>query len=241
MPCRLTALAFDAYAPGRLAHFWAAMLARDALDDAGGGVLLPGSRTQLGLRFVPQQAHEVGRNRRHLHLTSTSAADQRQVVESALRLGAHHLDVGQRPEEGHVVLADPEGNEFCVIEPGNAYLAGCGPLGELTCDGTRDVGFFWAAALGWPLVWDHDQQTAIQSPEGGTKISWDVWDAPAVPGESPRDRLRLELALTAGDLSQETERLVALGALRLATDDGAVVLADPGGNEFHLGASPTPR
>ncbi|GLY39683.1 hypothetical protein Amsp01_057070 [Amycolatopsis sp. NBRC 101858] len=37
------------------------------------------------------------------------------------------------------MLADPAGYEFCVIEPGNGYLAGCGPLGELTCAGTRQV------------------------------------------------------------------------------------------------------
>jgi hypothetical protein len=35
-------------------------------------------------------------------------------VATALALGAGHLDVGQRPEEEHIVLADPEGNEFCV-------------------------------------------------------------------------------------------------------------------------------
>ncbi len=35
-------------------------------------------------------------------------------MATALGLGAGHLDVGQRPEEGHVVLADPDGNEFCV-------------------------------------------------------------------------------------------------------------------------------
>ena len=40
------------------------------------------------------------------------------------------------------MLADPEGNEFCVIEPGNSFLAGCGFLGELACDGTRQVGLF---------------------------------------------------------------------------------------------------
>ena len=70
------------------------------------------------------------------------------------------------------MLADPEGNEFCVIEPGNAFLAGCGFLGELACDGTRDVGLFWSEALGWPLVWDQDEETAIQSPRGGTKVAW---------------------------------------------------------------------
>ena len=55
-------------------------------------------------------------------------------MATALRLGAAHVDVGQRREEGHIVLADPEGNEFCVIEHGNAYLAGCGYLGEVACE-----------------------------------------------------------------------------------------------------------
>ena len=62
-----------------------------------------------------------------------------------------------------MVLADPEGNELCVIEPGNSFLAGCGFVGELACDGSREVGHFWSEALGWPLVWDQDQETAIQS------------------------------------------------------------------------------
>lgn len=56
------------------------------------------------------------------------------------------------------------GNEFCVIEPGNAFLAGCGFLGEVACDGSREVGLFWSDVLGWPPVWDQDQETAIQSP-----------------------------------------------------------------------------
>ncbi len=60
----------------------------------------------------------MGPNRVHLHLTSASHGDQHRTVATALRLGASHLDVGQLPEEEHVVLADPEGNEFCVIEAG---------------------------------------------------------------------------------------------------------------------------
>ena len=70
------------------------------------------------------------------------------------------------------MLADPEGNALCVIEPGNNYLAGTGHLGEVACDGRREVGVFWAEALGWPLVWDQDDETAIQSPAGGTKVAW---------------------------------------------------------------------
>jgi hypothetical protein len=53
----------------------------------------------------------------HFGLTSTSPAEQQQTVAKSLGLGARHIDVGQRPEEGQVVLADPEGNEFCVLAP----------------------------------------------------------------------------------------------------------------------------
>jgi hypothetical protein len=230
--CRLTALAQEARDPARLAAFWAGILDRPVVQDDRGH-LLPGTGSQLGLRFVPGGTTVSGRNRTHLHLTSTSGADQRRTVEEALRLGAHHLDVGQRPEEEHVVLADPEGNEFCVIEPGNSFLAGCGHLGELACTGTREVGLFWAEALGWPLVWDRDGETAVQSPRGGTKVAW---GGPPVPARHGRDRQRFDLTLTSGSLAQEVERLVGIGASRRGrSPEGREELADVDGGEFLLG------
>ena len=171
----------------------------------------------------------------HFDLTSTSPEDQRETVERALRLGARHIDVGQRPEEGHVVLADPEGNEFCVIEPGNRFLAGCGFVGALACDGSQEVGYFWSRALGWPLVWDQDQETAIRSPFGGPKITW---GGPPVAPRTGSDRLRFELAPPAGgDRQAEVERLVGLGAARTGAGEdaaGAVAMADPDGNAFRV-------
>ena len=133
---------------------------------------MPTDDTGFGLRFVGSALPRVGLNQVHLHLTSDAPGDQGRTVQRALDLGARHLDVGQLPDEDHVVLADPDGNEFCVIEAGNSWLAGCGFLGELACDGTPEVGRFWAAALGWPLVWDQDGETAIRSPHGGPKIAW---------------------------------------------------------------------
>ena len=231
MPSRLRALTFDAHDPGRLALFWGAMLGRPVVDDHH-GVLRPGSDDQVSLCFAPSGARRPGPNRVHLHLTSSGASGQQDTVTAALDLGATHLDVGQLPDEGHVVLADPEGNEFCVIEPGNGYLAGCGLLGELACDGTEAVGHFWARALGWPLVWDQDEQTAIQSPHGGTKIGW---GGPLVAPKRGRNRQRFDLALTDGDLAAEVDRLVAHGATPLGgAVDRAVELADPDGNEFLL-------
>jgi hypothetical protein len=231
MPARLVAVTFDALDPSRLAEFWAAVLGRETVEDAG-GVLVPGDDTQLGLRFVPSQSEKVGPNRMHLHLTSDSLAHQQQTVAAALELGASHLDVGQRPEEGHVVLADPEGNEYCVIEPGNDFLAGCGFLGELACDGTREVGLFWSEALAWPLVWDQDQETAIQSPHGGTKVAW---GGPPLAPKAGTNRQRFDLVPVDGDQQGEVTRLVSLGATRLETaPDGTGTLADPDGNEFSV-------
>ena len=228
MPLRLVAVSFDADDPAALAGFWAGILGREIVGEAS-GVLLPGDDTQLGLRFIAAATVKSGPNRMHLHLTSSTLEEQQRTVETALGLGGRHLDVGQLPEEDHVVLADPGGNELCVIEPGNSFLADCGYLGEVACDGTRDVGLFWRDALGWPLVWDQDEETAIQSPRGGTKIAW---GGPPVAPKHGRNRQRLDL--TAPDLAAEVERLVGLGATKLGDQGGGVELADPDGNELSV-------
>ena len=169
----------------------------------------------------------------HFDLTSSSLEDQQQTVARALELGGRHLDIGQGPDADHVVLADPEGNEFCVIEPGNNFLADTGFIGALSSDGSQQVGYFWSEALGWPLVWDQDEETAIQSPHGGSKITW---GGPPVRPKTGKNRLHFDLAPPVdGDQQAEVDRLVSLGATRIDIGQGDVswvVMADPGGNEF---------
>ncbi len=228
----------DARAPDRQARFWAGLLGRDVVEQAP-GPLLPGPGAEVALRFVASESRSRYPNRMHLHLTSADAAAQGRTVATALRLGARHLDVGQRPEEGHVVLADPEDNEFRVVGPGSAFLAGCGLLAEVAGDGTRGVGVFWSRVLGWPLVWDRDGETAVQSPGGGTKLAW---GGPPVPPKTGRNRQRLEVTPDVGEVEREVDRLTGLGARRLgpggvegvAGVDGAAELADPDGNELCL-------
>ena len=140
--------------------------------------------------------------------------------------------MAHRPDAPHVVLADPAGNELCVIEPGEEYLAGTGHLGEVTCAGTREVGLFWRDALGWPLVWEEGEQTAVQSPLGGTKIAWDPWGEPPVGLETGRNRHRFDLVTT--DPAGEADRLVALGATRRADLPDGIELADPDGTVLRL-------
>jgi hypothetical protein len=223
---RLETVTFDVADPAAVAAFWAGLLDREVVPEAR-GALVPGDKTQVGLRFVASDTEQLGPRRLHLHLTSSSIEEQRRTVETALRLGGRQIDVGL--EDPHVVLADPGGNELCVIEPGNKYLAGSGYLGEVTCDGTRQVGLFWRDALGWPLVWDENEQTAVQSPLGGTKISWDAWGR-----KYGRNRQRFDLVTA--DPTGEAERLVSLGATRLRDLSDGVELADPDSNEFGLRA-----
>ena len=234
MTCRIVSLCFDANDPHALAHFWAGVLERELIDDALGGVVLrPDDDTGFDIRFLPTQQPKLGSNQMHFDLTSSSLEDQRQTVARSLGLGAQHLDIGQGPEATHVVLADPEGNEYCVIAPGNQFLAGCGFLGALAGEGSQEVGYFWSDALEWPLVWDQDQETAIQSPRGGPKITW---GGPPLTPKTGKYRLHFDLAPPpGGDQQAEVERLASLGATRIDIGQGDVswvVMADPDGHEF---------
>jgi predicted enzyme related to lactoylglutathione lyase len=217
MSSQLDALCVAAHDPGRLATFW--------------GELLEPDDTGFTLRFRPTDEPKTRQNQSHLDLRSAEPGDQELTVAKALRLGARPIDIGQRPEEGHVVLADPEGNEFCVLEDGNSFVADCGFVGSVACDGSQTVGYFWHEALGWPLVWDQDQETAIQSPHGGPKLTWG--GPPYAAKTEQRNRLHFDL-LSPGDLRAEVARLVSLGAHRLADHGQRVELTDPDGNEFCL-------
>ena len=236
MTSRLVAVCIDANDSRRLADFWAGVLGWQPADDPDVGLrLVPNDDTGFELRFLRSREQKTGQNQMHFDLTSTSLEDQQQTVARALELGGRHVDVGQRPEEAHVVLGDPEGNEFCVIEPGNKFLADCGFLGALPCDGSKEVGYFWSRALGWPLVWDQDEETAIRSPRGGPKITW---GGPPMAPKTGRNRLQFHLTPPVeGDQQAEVDRLVSLGARRIDGGRGDVsglMMADPDGNEFCL-------
>jgi predicted enzyme related to lactoylglutathione lyase len=235
MTSRLIALAVDANDPLTVARFWAAALRWEIADQSDEGVsLIPTDGTRFTIEFYRVPEPKVGVNRLHLDITTRSEDDQRETVRQLLDLGGRHIDIGQGPDERHVVLADPEGNELCIIEPENNFLATCGRLGSITCDGTRAVGCFWSAALGWPLVWDQDDETAVRAPDlTGPMITWG--GEPVAP-KTHKNRLHLDIA-PPEDVDQQVEvaRLEALGARRIDIGQGDVswvVMADPDGNEF---------
>src|SRR3954447_3395791 len=144
---------FDATDPWALGRFWEKALGTETLtDEAGGfetGLAVPdGPEIDLCFQPVPQAPVEPQR----MHLDLRGAEQQQQVVERLLALGAGHADVGQGAVPW-VVLADPEGNPFCVMEERTAYVD-TGPLAALPLDVAdpereRD---FWAWLTGWVPV-----------------------------------------------------------------------------------------
>jgi hypothetical protein len=200
---------------------------------------VPTDGTSFAVRFVPVTAQQTSRRRVHLDLTTSSDGDQVRSAEELVGLGGRHVDLGQSPDEGHLVLADPEDNLFCLIEPDNRFLAGCPRLGCVNGDGRRETGVFWSRALGWPLIWDQDDETAIRSPEGtGPVLSWG--GSPLGPKDGD-NRLWLELTPELGrSVDDEVDRLVRLGAELVVNGPERAQLRDPDGNELVVRPAPVP-
>lgn len=231
---RILALCLDAIDPDRMATFWAEALGWDIGEADGETALVPTDDTGFVIVLEPTPIEKVGQNNIHLDLTTTSVDDQQDLIARLIDAGARPVDVGQGEHETHVVLADPEGNEFCVIEPQSSFLAGCPRLGAINADGTRRTGRFWSEVLGWPLIWDQDEETAIRAPGGSGPII--QWSGPPLMDKRGKNRLHLDIAPSAGvDHRDEVARLVELGATRIDIGQGEVdwvVMADPDHNEF---------
>ncbi len=81
------------------------------------GDAVPPMERGPGLVFVPVPEGKTVKNRLHLDLAPLAGEDQAEAVDRLVELGAVRSDVGQGDDVTWVVLADPEGNEFCVLSP----------------------------------------------------------------------------------------------------------------------------
>ncbi|HUY50672.1 MAG TPA: VOC family protein [Streptosporangiaceae bacterium] len=115
MPSRFYHLCIDSHDPRALARFWSAALDQPVLLEADDEVVV-GADLQAypGLCFLPVPEGKTVKNRLHIDLAPD---DQDAEVARLEALGARRVDVGQGPDVSWVVLADPEGNEFCVLRP----------------------------------------------------------------------------------------------------------------------------
>jgi predicted enzyme related to lactoylglutathione lyase len=116
----LAAIVVDAADPAGLAPFWAAAAGWpvDEREDEVVSMRRPGAPPpDLDLVLVPVTDRKVGKNRVHLDVAPHPGDDHAAEVERLVALGARHVDIGQGPDVPWVVLADPEGNELCVLTP----------------------------------------------------------------------------------------------------------------------------
>ena len=117
MPLTLHHVVVDARDLPRLARFWAQALRWRVLSEREREVVIgPDENAPVGMCFMPAAEPKTVKNRVHLDIT-TSAEDRDAEIERLLALGARRVDIGQTGQESWTVLADPEGNEFCVIRP----------------------------------------------------------------------------------------------------------------------------
>ncbi|WP_203884455.1 VOC family protein [Planotetraspora kaengkrachanensis] len=240
MALRLVQVNFKALDGLAVGRFWAEAL--------GWSVFRPGVTTYVGplggfvwphpvavgIDVVPvPELKTTTKNRVHLDLATTSAAHQAELVARLKELGATPADVGQG-DVPWTVLADPEGNEFCVLEPREIYRD-TGPIAAVVVDCTdpRAMARFWGEAMDWTLHEVSDDHARLRSAKGvGPYLEFlrtpDVKTTP--------DRIHLDLLPYPGDdQAAEVARLKALGATPADVGQGDVpwtVLADAEGNEF---------
>ncbi len=176
---------------------------------------------------------ETVRYRVHLDLATTSAAHQAELVARLEELGATPADIGQG-DVPWTVLADPEGNVFCVLEPRDVYRD-TGPIAAVVvdCVDPRAMARFWGEAIDWALLEVTDDHARLRSAQDVGPFLEFV-RTPSV--RTWWNRVHLDLLPYPGD-DQEAEvaRLGALGAASADVGQGDVpwtVLADPEGNEF---------
>ncbi|MDQ2875029.1 MAG: VOC family protein [Actinomycetota bacterium] len=239
MPTRLVHVVVDAADPAGLARFWAAALGWETTDETAEEVDVapPGysypDPVALPLVFVPVAEPKSGKNRVHLDLATTSAAHQAEWVSRLRGLGATPVDVGQG-DVPWTVLADPEGNEFCVLEPRDTYRD-TGPVAAviIDCADPAALAPFWVSAAGWPVTRAEEDIVGLRSP-AGTGPYLELLQVP--DRKSVKDRLHPDVApYRDDDPAAEVARLGRAGATPADVGQGTVpwtVLADPEGNEF---------
>ncbi len=115
MTSRLAVLAIDSVDPALLARFWCDVLEWGVVDqDEGGMSIAAADGSGLHIDFLEVPDGKSCKNRLHLDLRADGCTHEEEL-DRLLALGARRVDVGQGPDVTWVVLADPEGNEFCLL------------------------------------------------------------------------------------------------------------------------------
>jgi Glyoxalase-like domain len=224
----------DATNPQALGRFWETALGTRTLTDEPDAfetrLTVPdGPVLDLCFQRVPEPPHEPQR----LHLDLQGGAQQQSVVDRLVTSGAVPADIGQG-QMPWVVLADPEGNPFCVMEERAAYVD-ARPVAALPLD-VADPGRdrdFWSWLTGWVPVEGSGLLSLRHPSRRGPLLEL----CPEVQPKGPdKNRMHLDLRLEPGDDTEAVARGIAdRGGRELHFDWGELpwrTFADPSGNEF---------
>jgi catechol-2,3-dioxygenase len=116
MACRMTELVLDCHDPELVARFWADVLGYRITERDESGVAIgppEGTPSPVDLLFSRTDEPKTSKLRLHIDVNATDR-DQAEELARLEELGARHIDIGQG-EQSWFVLADPEGNEFCLL------------------------------------------------------------------------------------------------------------------------------
>ncbi|MEO3824247.1 VOC family protein [Actinomadura sp. B10D3] len=239
MTLQLVQVNYKAGDDSSLGRFWAEALGWGVSSEGPGvtnlepvGFSWP-DPTAVCIDFVKVPDPETVKYGVHLDLATTSEAHQAELVARLKDLGATPVDVGQG-DVPWTVLADPEGNVFCVLEPRKVYRD-TGPIAAVVvdCADPRAMARFWDEALDWTLHEVNDDHAVLRASEGvGPYLEF----LRAPSERSWWNRVHLDLLPDPVDAKEaEVARLRTLGAVDVDLGQGDVlwtVLADPEGNEF---------
>ncbi|BCJ76310.1 hypothetical protein CS0771_58540 [Catellatospora sp. IY07-71] len=236
MATRLVQINMKALDDSALGGFWAEALGWEVSSEGPGvtnlepaGFAYP-DPAAVCIDLVRYPDPKTVKNRVHLDLAAKSPAHQAELVARLKELGATLADVGQG-DVPWTVMADPEGNEFCVLD---SLYEETGPIASVIvdCADPAAMARFWGQATDWTVHKVTEHSAVLRSAQGvgpylqflrtpDVKTGWNRvhLDVRPYPGDDP---------------AAEAARLRSLGATAVDLDVPWTVLADPEGNEFCL-------
>ncbi|MCE7012026.1 VOC family protein [Kibdelosporangium philippinense] len=235
MSTRLVNVIIATASPEALSQFWSQLLGWDLVREHGEiDVRAPESQGwDLDLVFDQADEPKTAQNRIHLDLASASPADQAEIIERARDLGAKSIDIGQGDVPWEV-MADPDGNEFCVLEPREIYHD-AGPIAAIVVQAVdaNSLAEFWINAAGFERKSEANGDVGLRAPNA--RGPWLEFLGGYQP-KTGQNRLHLDVRPYAGvDQRAEVARLTKAGARPIDIGQGDVpweVMADPEDNEF---------
>ena len=249
---RLDAVTFACEDPARVAEFWGRLLDYETTGADESWLATDPRGEGTGLRFSRMAKSPTIELPIHLDV---NVPDREAELARVLELGGHLVEtkshsVGEL-EEKWTVMRDPEGNGFCIQSPPNApphrYIGNV----TFSCAEPRELGRFWANALGWPdkemdagflekfrhAGVDERQVTSfhlVRRPEDGHPRFLFLRREKSRPASYP-----IHLDFETDDREAEIERLAGAGASVVETKVGTnitfTVMRDPEGNPFCVG------